>query len=157
MKRTELKRTPMKRKAAKPRRVAAKCSVLRCKRRPTGTGMCATHSTAVADRLWSRRIRDRDAGCTAARAFPEMDCNGSLQAMHLVSRRYHATRWTLDNGRAGCAAHHTYLTLHPLEHLEFCERVLGVDGWRRMRDAALAGARQDLVGVIALLSDEAAA
>ena len=151
-----MKRSPMPRKRSAPRRTAAQCSVLRCKRRPIATGMCITHSTDVADRLWSRRVRDRDRTCIAAMYFPEIDCNGALQAMHLVPRGYKATRWILENGRAGCAAHHSWLTYHPLEHTIFNEHVLGADGWRQMRAAALAGARQDLVGVIALLSEEAA-
>lgn len=38
-----------------------------------------------------------------------------LQCAHIVSRRYRATRWDLDNAVCLCAKCHTYFTHRPLE------------------------------------------
>lgn len=143
--------TPLRRKCPTKRRVAATCSVRGCRRTPIATGMCATHSKATADRLWSQAVRARDGRCMAATAFPAIACAGSLQAMHLISRRYMATRYRLSNGLAGCAAHHRYLTDRPLEHDAFCEGLLGEPIWRLMRVDALAGAKPNYVEILAKL------
>jgi hypothetical protein len=86
----------------------------------------------------------------AAASFPEIACNGALQCMHLISRRYLSVRWSDRNAVAGCGAHHRYLTEHPIEHIAFCETRLGVQGWRTLRDVAM-HSEADLPGALAWL------
>lgn len=73
-------------------------------------------ATKQADALFSKHIRERDGGCKYALWFPDITCNGNLQCSHFVSRRYRAVRWDPFNAAAACAAHHLYVTHHPLEH-----------------------------------------
>jgi hypothetical protein len=83
--------------------------------------------------LWSQAIRARDGRCVPAPYFPDIRCVGALQAMHLIPKGpYPSVRFELWNGAAGCAAHHTYLTEHPLEHERFCRQILeGYDERKR--------------------------
>ena len=134
-----MQRTPLKkRRTGKPRRVLQVCAIRGCKRR-ADQAMCKTHAKLRADQAWSRYIRARDGRCMAAEAFPEIRCAGSLQAMHLISRRYAATRYALWNGRAGCAAHHRWLTDRPLEHDDWCGTWLGRDLWDARKLEAVYG------------------
>ena len=131
-----LKRSAMPRKRTKPRRVLQVCSVRGCKRR-ADQAMCKSHAKLRADQAWSRYIRNRDGRCMAAEAFPAIACAGSLQAMHLISRRYAATRYQLWNGRAGCAAHHRWLTDRPLEHDAWCQDLFGDGLWSASKWGAM--------------------
>lgn len=151
------RQTPLRRKAlhrAKPKRAA--CTVRGCKRRPFVAGeLCLTHAKREADRLFSLHVRSRDGRCMAAESFGEIRCNGGLQTMHLVSRRYLSVRYDPDNARAGCAAHHTYLTMHPIEHDDWCEETLGTAAWRSLRSRARSLVRPDYAGIIALYREAA--
>lgn len=74
-----------------------------------------------ADRLFSEMIRKRDGVCQAG---PEDgDCLGALQCAHLVSRRYHSTRWDPDNAIALCQGH----------HMRWTHDVAGWELWRLKR------------------------
>jgi hypothetical protein len=114
---------PLKRKATKPKRRTTGCKVRSCTRRgpfislPEGK-RCTFHVRQEADRLWSLAIRGRDKRCMA-RGLWGIECRGTLQAMHGMSRRYNATRWDLFNGLAGCAAHHEKMTHSHGHHEEF--------------------------------------
>lgn len=81
----------------------------------------------------------RSRGRCEAAGFDGIACNGNLQTMHIVSRRYLSVRWDDDNALAGCAAHHTYFTHDPLAWEEFVLSVLGHDDYydlkRRARSA----------------------
>jgi hypothetical protein len=77
-------------------------------------------ATAKADRLYSLKVREVGY-CQLAAWFPAITCNGNLQCCHVISRRYKAVRWSLDNAVAGCAAHHLYGTHHPLEWIDAAE------------------------------------
>jgi hypothetical protein len=120
-----------------------KCKVVRCKRRPSSEGLCKTHLKQKKDRQWSQAVRDRDGRCMVAERFPKITCSVGLQAMHLVPRGYHKTRWDLDNGLTGCGAHHSYLTHHPLEHDEACRAILGGERWDALRRRALGLSEDD--------------
>ena len=146
---------PKTRRRSKPKRPS--CTVRGCTRRPyIGGEYCITHAKALADRLWSVYIRNRDGMCQAAAFFPNIRCAGSLQAMHLVSRRYLATRYDPSNGRAGCAAHHCYLTEHPLEADLFNRQVLGTAVYDELKARAMIGGRPDYASLIALYREDAA-
>lgn len=114
--------------------VKAQCSRQRCVRRPQANGLCRQHLVADADVAFSKFIRDRDGYCQVQLYYPEILCLGVLQCMHLVPRGYFALRWDAENAAAGCAAHHTYLTLHPIEHYEFASKYLTPKGWEALRD-----------------------
>lgn len=91
--------------------------------------MTATKRTSLrkrADTEFSKWVRNRDGKCVVAPWFPNIKCNGNLQCCHIISRRYHAIRWSPDNAVAGCAAHHLYGTHHPLEW-EQAVRKAGID------------------------------
>ncbi len=56
----------------------------------------------IADRLWSRAVRDDwDNRCAACGAL-------KCEAHHLIPRQHQAIRYTLRNGIALCATHHQF-------------------------------------------------
>ena len=128
-----MKRSPMPRRRATPRRKpAVTCRFQRCSKRPAIEGMCQSHALRTADDLFSKMIRARDGRCVAREFFPDITCWGGLQAMHLVRRRY-GPRFDPINAASGCVAHHHFLTVNPDEHFEFCERWLGTDAYAELR------------------------
>lgn len=110
-----MKRAPMPRKRAKPRRTTSpRCSSQRCKKRAEIRGLCISHAENRADRLFSRWVRDRDGRCTAAGVL-DGECKGILQAAHIVGRRNHAVRYDPHNCWTACAAHHYTIDQHGQE------------------------------------------
>lgn len=127
-----MKRSPIKRKAAKPRKRGTGCQFgRRCLvvGEYKGKRVCAKH---WADALFAEHIRE--AGECAAFGT-KLVCNGNLQCAHIVSRRYMAVRWSDQNALSLCGAHHTYFTHSPLEWEQFC-RDIGID-WDGLREVAL--------------------
>jgi hypothetical protein len=108
-------------------------------------------ATAKADRLFSLKVREVGY-CQLAAWFPQIECNGNLQACHIVSRRYRAVRWLLDPANAvpGCAAHHLYGTHHPLEWVAAAESRPEID-YEGLRDRALNDPPMDPFEVITTL------
>lgn len=90
-----------------------------------------------ADRLFAQAIKQRDRFCQV--------CGGGerLQAAHLVSRRYHSTRWCMDNAVALCAGCHWRYTNDPLAWDRWCVERLGVDTFEALKTRALSPARPD--------------
>ena len=134
-----MKRSPIKRKAAKPRKRGTGCQFgRRCLAvgEYKGKRVCAKH---WADALFAEHTRDACDGYCWLREtkFDNMQCSGKLQCAHIISRRYMAIRWADDNAMPLCAAHHAYYTHHPLEWEEVC-RTIGVD-WDDLRRRALNG------------------
>ena len=62
-----------------------------------------------ADKLWSMLVLSRGM-CQRCRVKP------AVHPHHLVSRRYHATRWDLVNGAALCAGCHHLVTIDSHEN-----------------------------------------
>jgi len=60
-----------------------------------------------------------------------------LQTAHIISRRYHNTRWDLSNALCLCRGCHVYFTWHPLEWEIYAKEVLG-SGYEAMKRIALA-------------------
>lgn len=87
-------------------------------------GMCKPHAKAEADRRFSLFIRNRDGRCMIPTDKP---CSGPLQACHLLSRRFMATRYDEQNCVAGCRTHHAYWTANPDRWAAFLENFLGND------------------------------
>ena len=117
--------------------------------------MCRSHATKHADALFSADVRARDGGCVAAKFVRKVECWGPLQCMHLVSRRYRSVRWSMVNGIAGCAGHHSYLTARPDEHYDFCKRLLGRDAYDALLHEALNGSAPDLEAILTELKGAA--
>lgn len=72
---------------------------------------------AKCDKLFSEIIRSLGE-CEAAGYAPG-PCSSQQQCMHIISRRFSATRTDLRNAFDGCAAHHRYYTDHPREFSRF--------------------------------------
>ena len=137
-----MKRTPLKRKAARTRRPPpVTCSVRGCKRRPgTNSPMCIQHLEAKADRLFSLWVRERDGYCT----FPLDDRTGpcgrveALQAAHIIGRRTKATRFDPQDVWALCRDHHVMVDQHGREHAKYdwAVSLLGEGGFAALRERA---------------------
>lgn len=155
-----LKRTTLARKSARPRHRKTTCTSRGCNRVPTAGQMCLTHAKKKADAAWGERVRtDR---CVVAELAAQHDiasptCAGPIQACHGFSRGYMGTRYLLDNGFSGCAAHNLWAELKPLEYDEFLRAVWGQEKYGRLRDLALnfgkSGGHIDYEEVIAALRD----
>lgn len=90
--------------------------------------------------MWhSKIIRARSGGKCERCGRP----SDSLQAAHIVGRRYAATRTDLGNGWALDAGCHMRLTEHPDEHVAFAIQTLGLDGYELLRMKAYDGKRVD--------------
>lgn len=94
---------------------------------------------AKADKLFSEVIRS--VGYCEAEHWDEVRCSPQLQTMHIVSRKYSATRCDTRNAIAGCAAHHRYFTDHPRQFSRFITtspvQPYYETVWRNSRDSAL--------------------
>lgn len=117
----------------KRRAERARCSVRGCRRRPVLANLCNTHLLRKADAGFSAFIRKRDGRCVRCRS------SYGLQCMHIVSRRYRATRFDPENAAAGCTRCHVYFTHRPLEWEVFVDECFGAGTWARLREKALEG------------------
>lgn len=70
-----------------------------------------------ADKLFSEVIRS--VGYCEADGWDDIKCSAQLQCMHIISRKFNATRCDLRNAFSGCAAHHRYFTDHPRQFSRF--------------------------------------
>ena len=132
----------MKRRSKPRRTTSPRCSKQRCNRRAVLAGMCKTHATREADRIFSLVTRGYG-GCYGAIEFwigPEFECGGVLQCCHLISRQYRNTRWHKDNVVPMCGAHHRWFDLHPLERENMIRAWLGSGEYDNLRSFALSDA-----------------
>jgi hypothetical protein len=83
------------------------------------------------DALFSRYIRGRDGACVRCGKLDR------LQAAHVISRRYHGTRYDEGNCHALCIYCHMWETHHPLEGQEFWKSFLGPDVFEALRARAM--------------------
>ena len=116
------------------------CARQRCKRPARVNGLCKPHLVMQEDTDFSLAIRLRDRECMASKMkgpWPVMHCKGVLQCAHLISRRYHLTRWYDRNAVGLCAAHHRWLDLHPAHKEIICEQWLGSEGYHALRMVAI--------------------
>jgi hypothetical protein len=68
------------------------------------------------DRIFSIAVKDRD-GWACQKCGTHMH----PQTAHIVSRRYHATRWSLDNAVCLCAGDHVRYTHDPIAWRDWVE------------------------------------
>lgn len=130
----------------------AKCSRQRCKRRPSVNGLCRTHATEEADRLFSLAVRSVGY-CQIDDGKP---CKGNLQCMHILTRSLRAIRWDRRNALCGCAGHHTYYTHNPHDWVFWLFERFGEAYVLELRADAQTHVAPDLELVIAELKAEAA-
>ena len=78
-----------------------------------------------ADKLFSEIIRST--GYCEAQGFNDIKCSPQLHTMHIVSRKYNATRCDTRNAFSGCAAHHRFYTDHPREFSRFITQTWAQD------------------------------
>ena len=102
----------------------------------------------LADGLWALIVRHKCHGrCIAC------GTTALIQAAHIVSRRYHSTRYRLDNGVPLCAGCHRAYTSDPLGWKQFID-------WRLpgaleiLEPAALVVVKLDYVAVVVALQAE---
>lgn len=88
-----------------------------------------------ADKLWSLFIRQRDGSCRRCGRGPG---EVTLQAAHVISRRYKAIRWDERNGLALCVGCHHWGHKQPVEFDWWVQEVIGKDTYEALRTAALA-------------------
>ena len=77
------------------------------------------------DKLFSKVIHLRDKICQACGKS-----SGLLDAAHLLSRRYAATRWDTANALLLCRRDHMRFTQNPEEWVRFVESRIGKEGYR---------------------------
>lgn len=143
-----MKRTPITRKRAKPRRTTSpRCANRQCNKRAEIRDLCVSHAEQRADAAFSIAIRNRDACCTAA-AVLETSCIGVLQAAHIVGRRNQSVRYDPANVHTCCAAHHMTVDQAGQEHakVSWAVSILGEEGyWALMARASVMGDRREAI------------
>lgn len=87
-----------------------------------------------ADKLWSLFIRQRDGSCRRCGREPG---EVTLQAAHVISRRYRAIRWDERNGLALCVGCHHWGHKNPVEFDWWVQDVIGKDTYESLRAEAL--------------------
>jgi hypothetical protein len=125
----------------------SECSRQRCKRRAYVAGMCKTHATDEADRLFSLAVRSVGE-CQIRDGRP---CNGNLQCMHLLTRSLRVIRWDRRNALCGCAGHHTYYTHNPHDWVFWLFQRFGEEYVLQLRRDALTHQPPNLADVLAEL------
>ena len=143
-------RKPLPKKRATPRtwrcglcqaRVpSTKKSCPECRTR-RGTGRRAMG--ARCDALWAKIVRTQvicQGGCGYS----------SMEAAHIVPRRFRSTRWMIDNGRALCRACHAFYTNHEAAWRAF----IGGDEYDRLWNLAQVRWDGDYEKVLRTLKEE---
>lgn len=110
-----------------------------------------------ADKLWSIVIRQAGECIRCHRKPPEV----TLQAAHVISRKYTATRWDLRNGFCMCVGCHHWGHMNPAEWGLWIIEMLGADLVTELQTTAREYPGRlkkiDLEEVIASLQDSVAA
>jgi hypothetical protein len=101
------------------------------------------------DRRFAFHIKQRDAWiCRACGNFTRLQC------AHIVSRRYHATRWMTGNAVTLCSACHVRFTMDPLAWDAWVEERIGLAAYDELKRIARQGvAHIDYDAVLASLPE----
>lgn len=86
------------------------------------------------DRRFAVAIKDRDGWACRACGTPF-----NVQCAHIVSRRYHATRWLMANAVTLCSKHHMKWTNDPLGWDAWVEERIGFAGYNELKRMARQG------------------
>ena len=99
------------------------------------------------DTRFAQAVKDRDGWECRACGSPYR-----IQCAHIVSRRYHATRWSLHNAVALCSGCHMKYTQDPLGWDAWVEERIGEAGYMELKRLARQGVSQiDYEAVLASL------
>lgn len=98
------------------------------------SGIYGKGSKAKATRLHSLVVRARG-------RCERCGSTSSLQAAHIVSRRYSATRTDERNAWCLCASCHFFLGNNPFDHVVFAHQTIGEAVYRELREKALSNPR----------------
>jgi hypothetical protein len=135
-----MKRTPLKSKAAKPKRTTSpRCKRQRCNKRAEIEGMCVSHAEEEADQSFQTWVKQRDGWmCTAVGVLPHT-CLPVMQAAHIVGRRNHTVRYDPQNVHCLCLAAHKLVDQTGREHAKYrwAVSILGEDGYADLMDRAI--------------------
>lgn len=96
-------------------------------------------SCATLDRLFSEYIR-RHGECQLW-GFGGIPCSTQMQCSHIISRRFHSTRWEPLNAVCACASHHRHQHDHPIMSGAFLMELLGMEHLRRLQEISRSGRR----------------
>ena len=138
--------TPLRRRAAKPKRRGTVCEFNRCKRRPRAIGLCATHLERRAEKAVGDFVRARDGVCVSCGS------PGPLDWAHIVSRGARYVKFDPSNSCALCRPCHYRYTRSPASWAVFVETHWpGRMSEMAQREAGgqRRGGHVDLAGVIA--------
>ncbi len=89
-----------------------------------------------ADRAFSKLVRARGS-CVKCGTTDY----SRLQTMHILGRRFSATRVDFANALCGCATCHRRFTDHPDEWMDFLDSTIGRDEYDRLKTKALASGK----------------
>lgn len=144
---TLTRKTPLKPKRSKPRRVLTppELQCARCTALATVLEWCPKHAREEADRLFSIYIRNRDGRCVVCTVEYPVE---QLQAMHGVSRGKYATRWDPANAWAGCVPCHFGFTNDDNAWTLWMEERIGPETLGALRFKARRGGMPDVGWVI---------
>lgn len=129
------RRTPLQRKApicsqSAPQREG----VAKPKKRKSGRSAKITKE----DRAWAVAVKERDGWRCRRCGKTYQRGDRGLQAMHIFSRRFKATRHDLMNGLAGCTGCHMWGHSHPGEFLEWVASEIGSEALAELKGRAVA-------------------
>lgn len=135
MKQTPLRRTPLKRKAARPKRTGAeKCNWTgyACRKQAhvkvsDTERYCKGHATKVADKLVGDAVKDRDGWTCQLVGFNAKPCSGpEVYWCHIIPKgRYPSIRYEELNAITGCRDHHAAFDSSEIERRAWAVQRLG--------------------------------
>ena len=99
---------------------------------------------AKADRLWSAYVRNRDKTCRCCGKTP-------IQSHHIISRRYHSTRFNPNNGIGLCFNHHRNLAHQ--NPVEFHNVLVKLFGQKYLDDLNVLSQRIEKLDYVKVCSD----
>ena len=90
------------------------------------------YNKILADSLFRDIIRGRDKSIC-------QNCKSSYnpQVAHIISRRYHTTRWDINNALILCSKCHARWTYHPLEWEQWIIKRIGQSEYEALKREAL--------------------
>lgn len=100
-----------------------------------------------ADKLWSAYIIKRDKWCRIC------EVRLSKHPHHIISRRYHSTRFLPANGVGLCPACHFYCHQNPVGSIEVLESILGKKHLDLLNELSKKIEKQDYEKICNALSD----
>lgn len=104
----------------------------------------------AADLAWSKAVRAKGPCFALGKVYPAFRdgglwthsfCQGPIQACHIHSRRYLATRTDERNGVPMCAFMHDWFTARPEDWKTWISEQIGHELYEELRQKALAGSK----------------